>query len=177
MVELNDHRDPGDGLDEGPSKSQLKREWRDLQDLAERLVSLPRTDLERLGLSQATWAAIEEKDRIKDRRALRRHYKRIAKLLAREDLAAAQALMGEKDRLTEEAAVRHHRVERWRDRLLDEGDVALGELLSERPGLDRQQLRTLVRAARRDRARGKPDGARRLFRLLRDELDRTEPDS
>jgi ribosome-associated protein len=177
MDELNEHGDSQDGLEEGPSKSQIKRDWRDLQDLAERLVALPRTDLERLGLSEATWAAIEEKERIKDQRALRRHYKRIAKLLAREDLAAAQALMGEKDRLTEEAAVRHHRIERWRDRLMEEGDVALGELLSEWPGVDRQQLRTLVRAARRDREQGKSHGARRLFRLLRDELDRMELDT
>ena len=156
---------------EGPSKSQVKRELHALQALAERLVALPRGELERLRLSEATWVAIDETARIKDLRALRRHYKRIAKLLAREDMEAVETLMQEKDTLAREAAARHHRVERWRARLIAEGDEALAELLDECPGADRQQLRSLVRAAQRDLEKGKPDAARKLFRFLRQVLD------
>jgi ribosome-associated protein len=46
----------------------------------------------------------------------------------------------------------------------------LGELLAEHPRVDRHSLRTLIRAARKDREQGKPEGDRRLFRFLRDEL-------
>jgi ribosome-associated protein len=169
MADLDDGEDYGEEP-RGPSKSQVKREMHALQDLAERLVGLPRAELERLSLGGATWAAIDETSRIKDLRALRRHYKRIAKLLAREDTDAVEALMGEKDALARDAAARHHRVERWRERLLAEGDEALAELLDECPGADRQQLRSLVRAARRDLDKGRPDGARRLFRFLRELL-------
>jgi ribosome-associated protein len=63
-------------------------------------------------------------------------------------------------------------VERWRERLIEEGDEALGDLTAELPDIDRQQLRTLIRAARRDRERGKPDAPRKLFRFLRDAFDR-----
>jgi ribosome-associated protein len=156
---------------EGPSKSQIKRELHALQALAERLIALPRGELERLGLSEATWVAIDETARIKDLRALRRHYKRIAKLLAREDMEAVETLMQEKDTLARQAAARHHRIERWRERLIAEGDEALAELLDECPGTDRQQLRSLVRAAQRDLEKGKPDAARKLFRFLRQVLD------
>ncbi len=156
---------------EGPSKSQVKREHHALQDLAQRLVSLPRRELERLELSEPTWVAIEETARIKDIRALGRHYKRIAKLLAKEDMAAVEALLHGQERQKQAEAARLHRLERWRERLISEGDEALGDLLAERPDLDRHQLRTLIRAARKDREQGKTDGDRRLFRFLREALD------
>ena len=61
-----------------------------------------------------------------------------------------------------------HRVEAWRERLLDEGDAALGALLDEHPTADRQHLRQLVRNALEERKRNKPPRAyRELFRELR----------
>ncbi len=156
---------------EGPSKSQVKREHQVLQDLAQRLVSLPRSELERLDLSEATWAAIDETARIKDIRALGRHYKRIANLLAKEDMAAVEALLHGQERQKQAEAARLHRLERWRERLITEGDPALGDLLNGYPDLDRHQLRTLIRAARKDREQGRTDGDRRLFRFLREAMD------
>lgn len=152
---------------EGPSKSQVKREHQALQDLAQNLVKLPRQELERLDLSEAMWAAIEETGRIKDVRALGRHYKRIANLLEGEDKEAVEALAHGQERLKQEASARLHRLERWRERLIAEGDEALEELVEEVPALDRHALRTLVRAARGDRLQGKSEGDRRLFRFLR----------
>jgi len=172
MDELNLPQDRDEELpQEGPSKSQIKRELHAVQDLAERLVSLPRAELETLALSEVVWAAIEETARIKDHRALRRHYKRIAKLLAKENMEAVDALTHAQDRLKQEAAARHHRLERWRERLIAEGDAALSDLFDVCPSVDRQQLRTLVRAARRDRERDKPEAARKLFRFLREAFD------
>lgn len=163
--------DQDEHLPEGPSKSQVKREHHALQDLAQRLVSLPRRELERLELSEPTWVAIEETARIKDIRALGRHYKRIAKLLAKEDMAAVEALLHGRERQKQAEAARLHRLERWRERLITEGDQALGDLLADHPNLDRHQLRTLLRTARKDREQAKTDGDRRLFRFLREALD------
>ena len=166
--------DAGDEFPEGPSKSQVKRELNALQELAERLVSLPRNELERLNLNEATWAAIDETPRIKDLRARRRHFKRIAKLLAKADMEAVSALMHEKDELARQSAARHHRLERWRERLIEEGDGALSEFLAQYPESDRQRLRALIRAAQRGREKGRPDAARRLFRALREEVEHWE---
>jgi len=163
-----------DGLPDGPSKSQVKRELLALQELAQRLTATSRSELEPLGLSEATRAAIDETARIKDQRARRRHFKRIAKLLAREDMDAVHALVDEKASKAREAAARHHRVERWRERLIAEGDEALAELLDLCPPTDRQQLRQLMRAARREREQGRMDAQRKLFRFLREIMKDTD---
>ena len=61
-----------------------------------------------------------------------------------------------------------HRAEAWRERLLDEGDAALSELLDAHPGADRQQLRQLVRSALDERRKDKPPRAyRELYRAIR----------
>jgi ribosome-associated protein len=103
-----------------------------------------------------------------------RHVKRVANLLQREDLGAIEALLTSREALDRAAAARHHRVERWRDRLLGEGDAALGDLLEVCPAADLQALRQLVRSARRDQEAGRPEGARKLFRALRAALDQAD---
>jgi len=157
--------------DERPSRTRIKRDHLALQGLAEQLAGLPRAELEALSLGEGTWAAIDETARIKDQRALRRHYKRIANCLSREDTEPLQALLTQREAQAQAAAARQHRVERWRGRLMTEGDVALAELIDAYPNVDRQQLRSLVRAAQKDADRGRPDAPRRLFRYLRDVLD------
>lgn len=153
--------------DEGPSKSAIKREHLALQDLAEQLVGLPRADLLGLDLSERTWVAIDETARVKDRKALRRHYKRIANCLARENTEPLTALLTARDAQGRAATARHHATARWRERLIAEGDAALTEFFDAHPDADRQHLRQLVRDAQRDTARGRPEAPRRLFRALR----------
>jgi ribosome-associated protein len=160
-----------DSRDARPSRSQVKRKHLALQTLAEQLLALPRQLLEQLSLSEATWVAIDETARIKDQRALRRHYKRIANCLARENTEPLQALLEQRDAQARAASARQHEIERWRERLIDEGDEALAELIEAHAQVDRQQLRSLMRAARRDRERNRPDAPRRLFRYLREVLN------
>ena len=70
-----------------------------------------------------------------------------------------------------------HAVEYWRDRLVDEGDAALAELLDAHPQADRQHLRQLARNAHQERLKNKPPHAfRELFRELR-ELLSAAPDA
>ncbi len=166
----DDDQDAGD-QDEGPSKSQIKRDKLALQALAERLAGLPRSELERLKLSAATWAALDETSRIKDQRARGRHWKRIANLLEREDMATVHALMDESGERERALTAHHHALERWRERLIGEGDQALADFIEHCPDVDRQPLRTLIRAAQRDTERGTPDAPRKLFRFLREVLD------
>ncbi|MGE5152453.1 MAG: ribosome biogenesis factor YjgA [Bdellovibrio bacteriovorus] len=161
----------------GPSKSQLKRDKQALQALAERLVIMPRAELLRLNLSEATWAAIDETPRIRDHRARGRHWKRIANLLEREDGHAIHALVDQAEERERHATARHHHLERWRERLIAEGDGALSDFIAEHPATDRQQLRALVRAAQRDQERGRPEAPRRLFRFLRETVEVESPET
>lgn len=157
-------------FDQGPSKSAIKREHLALQALAEQLAALPPADWDALGFGEATRVALDETHRIKDRRALRRHYKRIANCLARENTEPLTDLLAARETHAREAAARHHQAERWRERLIA-GDDAVTELFDAFPDADRQALRQLVRAARRDSERGRPDAPRRLFRVLRDLIE------
>ncbi|MEW8682024.1 MAG: DUF615 domain-containing protein, partial [Candidatus Thiodiazotropha endolucinida] len=55
---------------DGPSKSEIKREMLALQQLGERLTTLPPTVLARMPLSAALQEALEESRRIKSLNAL-----------------------------------------------------------------------------------------------------------
>ncbi|MGH1349110.1 MAG: ribosome biogenesis factor YjgA [Nannocystales bacterium] len=92
-----------------------------------------------------------------------RELRRISTMLRRFDGADLRARVDDlknKDRATSE---RDKSYERWRDRLLEEGDAALSELVQAYPTADRQRIRQLVRTASRDRSQGK---SRQAFRNL-----------
>ncbi|UYG08834.1 ribosome biogenesis factor YjgA [Halomonas sp. M4R1S46] len=155
--------------DERPSKSQLKREMHALQSLGERLIAMSAAERARFPLSDDLLAAIEETGRIRAREARRRHMQYVGKLMRREDLTGIQAVFDEIDQEQLRRDHAFHRLEKWRDRLVDEGDDAVEAFIAEFPDVDRQALRQLIRNARRERDQGKPPtNARRLFRLIRD---------
>ncbi|CBV41801.1 ribosome biogenesis factor YjgA [Halomonas elongata] len=155
--------------DERPSKSQLKREMHALQALGERLIAMNESERARFPLSDELLAAIEETGRIRAREARRRHMQYVGKLMRREDLDGIQAVFDEIDREQLQRDHAFHRLEKWRDRLIDEGDDAVADFIEAYPDTDRQALRQLIRNARRERDQGKPPtNARRLFKLIRE---------
>lgn len=92
-----------------------------------------------------------------------RELRRIARMLRRFDAAELRVRVDDvknKDRASSERAKSY---ERWRDRLLEEGDAALSELVQTYPHADRQLIRQLIRTASRDRTQGK---SRQAFRNL-----------
>ncbi|GAA0634332.1 ribosome biogenesis factor YjgA [Halomonas beimenensis] len=155
--------------DERPSKSQRKREMHALQALGERLIAMNEAERARFPLSDDLLAAIAETDRIRAREARRRHMQYVGKLMRREDLEGIQAVFDELDQEKLRRDHAFHRLEQWRDRLIEQGDDAVAPFIAEFPDVDRQALRQLIRNARRERDQGKPPtNARRLFKLIRD---------
>ncbi len=106
--------------DERPSKSQLKREMHALQALGERLIAMNEAERARFPLSDELLAAIEETGRIRAREARRRHMQYVGKLMRREDLDGIRAVFDELDREQLQRDHAFHRLEKWRDRLIDE---------------------------------------------------------
>lgn len=149
------------------SKSQRKREALALQALGESLIALPASDLARIALWPDLEAAVAA-GRGLERSALRRQIRYTARVLREGDAdAIARALDTVRSPGRREAA-RHRRIERLRDALM-RGDTSPEDLRAIAPGLDFQQLRRLVAAARGERDGGPGSvGARRLFRFLRD---------
>ena len=135
---------------ERPSKSQRKREMLALQDLGERLVALPRDRLDSLALPERLYEAVREAQRIRSHEGRRRQLQYVGKLMRDVDPTPILARFAVWDGDSKEEALRFQQLERQRDLLLD-SDEALTELIAEHPGLDVQALRSLVRAARRER--------------------------
>ena len=165
-------RDPETGEFLSPSRTQQRGEALEIRSLAEKLVALPAAQLARLPIPDDLMPHIVETQRITSHIAHKRQLAFLAKQMRREDDEVLEAL---RDALDEdgEAARREvaamHRVEKWRDRLLEEGDAALAQLLDEYPGADRQTLRQLTRNTLEERKRNKPPRAfRELFRALRE---------
>ena len=124
------------------------------------------TELAAVSLPEKLLTAVDH-GRTLRRAALRRQVRYLAKLLDAADHDAIRAAVEAGRQGSAVATARLHRIERWRDRLLSEGDSALSALIEQCPDLDRQKLRQLVRAARRDQAQQVGNKAFRvLFRWL-----------
>ncbi len=150
------------------SRTQLKKEMHALQDLGERLMKLKPEIWQQFNFSESMRDALNESKRIKNHNAIRRHIRRLGKLLKDEDTEQVTTLFERMDNEHLQDTRRFHRIERWRDRLLDEGDSALKELLDVCPNADRQHLRQLIRSGAKERLQGKsPASQRKLFQYLK----------
>ncbi len=160
-----------DEQEERPSKSQLKREMHALQALGETLIAMNAAERAKFPLSDDMLRAIEETSRIRSHEGRRRHMQYVGKLIRKEDLVAIQGVFDAIEQEKEQRDHAFHRLEKWRDRLVDEGDSAVDLFMAEHPDGDRQALRQLVRNARKEREQGKPPtSSRKLFKHLRDTL-------
>jgi len=167
-------KDPESGEYLSPSRSQQRRDALEVLELARRLSLLTPHQLDRLPISDTVRAHIDETRRITSHVAHKRQLHFLAKQMRREDDAALDvirdALDADGQAAREEAALLH-RAEAWRERLIGEGDAALGALLEAYPQADRQHLRQLARNAHEERLKNKPPHAfRELYRALRELL-------
>ena len=150
------------------SKSARKREATALQELGVQLAGLPDAEMGELDLPETLVTALKALRRLSSRGAQVRQRQYIGKLMRTIDAEPVLAKLAERKR-KHDMEIRHfQRIEQWRDRLLDEPDQALGELLKEHPRADRAQLSTLLAKVNRERAEQRsPAGARELFAYLR----------
>lgn len=154
----------------GPSRSQRRRDALAVLNLAAQLVALSPARLARIALPDEVREAIAQTQRIRAQVARKRQLQYLAKLLRRLDddaLAPIRAVLGDDADAHRRSVAAEHRLEQLRAALLHDDD-ALGALLARHPDADHQQLRALVRQARREQAQGAPaHAARALLRLLR----------
>jgi ribosome-associated protein len=150
---------------ERPSKTQLKKEMHELQELGEALVGLPEDRVVDLPISDTLRDAVAEYKRTRSFEGKRRQMQYIGKLMRKNDVepireaVAAMRLGRAKD------ALALHEAERWRVELLA-SDNALTRWTAEHPASDLQQLRSLIRAARKDAAAAPEQRSGRAYREL-----------
>jgi ribosome-associated protein len=151
------------------SKSQAKRDVEALQKLGLKLLALSKNTLEKFDLDEKLLDAILLAQAIKSHSGHRRQVHLIGKLMRHTDADAIRLQLERYQHPIEEANAHFHKLEKWRDRLLAEGDSAIHELLTEYPDLERSRLRQLLRNAKKEAEQNKPPkSARQLFKYLKE---------
>jgi ribosome-associated protein len=150
------------------SKSARKREAASLQELGVKLSALPDQELKSLDLPDGLFTALRDLRRLPSHGAQVRQRQYIGKLMRSIDPEPVLAKLAERKQ-RHDLEIRHfQQIERWRDRLLSERDVAVEELLQEFPSAERATLLKLLDKAERERLEQRsPAGARELFAFLR----------
>ena len=152
------------------SRTDLKRESLELQKLGEDLLSLRPDLLTRLGLTDKLKDAIVDVKRITNFEGRRRQMQFIGKqmrLIDEGGIYNIRAALAEQNNGSPRENYALHQAETWRDRLIAEDD-ALGEWVTQYPGTDTQQLRALIRQARKDAKPEVPGVPLRHGRAYRD---------
>ena len=169
------------------SRTDLKRESDELQDLGKELLTLRADLFAAIGLPDKLVDAMAEAKRITNFEGKRRQMQYVGKLMRKLEPAVVQAArQAQQEQLKGSATekLQLHLAEQWRDRLLIE-DSAQAEWIAHHPGTDIQQLRALIRQARKDAlpadkaavseglAPRKGRAYRELFQLVREHLGGT----
>lgn len=155
------------------SKSDIKKEAKDLQELARKLVALSKKQREQLSGNDELDHAFVLADKISNKPdALRRHIQFMAKVLRDLDV---ELLKQEHERLTNPQQTidkQSQHIETLRSDLIEKGDPAINELLGQHPALERQKLRQLVRQAKKEVAQEKPGkNFKELFQYIKANMD------
>ena len=157
------------GTDE-PTRTDLKRESTELQKLGEDLLTLRADYIARLDLPEKLVDAVAECKRITNFEGIRRQMQFIGKLMRKlEDSKhdEIRAALEEQHMPSAKETLLLHQAEQWRDRLVADDD-AVGQWITLSPTTDSQNLRALVRQARKDAKPEKPGLAPRHGRAYRD---------
>lgn len=143
------------------SHRTIQAEDAELEVFVGELLELPGDRRRRLPVDASLVEALDECLRLEGT-AKARMLRRVKKLLRRHDIDAL------KDFLAEPAPddQRAQALERWRTRILDEGDAAIHDFVEQFPAADRQAIRSLARTAQGDSPTARRT-AKKLFQELK----------
>ncbi|WP_426144547.1 ribosome biogenesis factor YjgA [Polaromonas sp. DSR2-3-2] len=157
-----------------PSKTQLKAEADEKQALGEALLTLRADLMARLDLPDKLLDALKEARRITNFEGRRRQMQFIGKLMRPLDTEPIRAAIDEQANGSADLTLALHLAEQWRDKLIASDD-ALSQWLTDYPATDSQQLRALIRQAKKDIAKPETPGEaprhgksyREIFQLVK----------
>ncbi len=150
----------------GPSKSERKRQAEHMQALGKELTELGPETLAKIDLPDAILTQIHEFHRLKSFGAKRRQLQLIGKYMRVLDADAVRTAIDRACGKDRAAVAALHKAERLRDALIAD-DSAFSSFLTSFPDVDIQQVRQLVRNARKEKEANKPPkAARELYRMI-----------
>lgn len=182
-IDPDDAEEDFDGEEGGfrrPSKSALKRESHELQSLGKQLLEMPDSRLNDIPMPERLRDALDAFKKTRSFEGKRRQLQFIGKVMREVDSeplreAVAQFQMGHARN-----ALALHQAERWRAELLSDDKDVVTRWAEDFPGTDLQQLRALIRNARKDAAEvpEKRSGRafRELFQYIKQAMEDQDPD-
>ena len=155
------------------SKSQLKRDSKELQHLGKKLAALSPEQLARVPLDDRMSDAIELAHKLSNKRgALKRHFQFIGKILRSMDVEPIIAALNRIEDADNHSKLLFKKLEYWRDRIVAEGDDAINECCAQYQSIERQKLRQLSRNLRNAKTDDKKTRfARQIFKELQASID------
>ena len=151
-----------------PNKTRIKKDMAVLFALSQELADLPPTQLKALELPDILYKSLTEASGMPHKSARKRLLKFITGQLNKIDIDPYLERLARMKSQSAHAVREHHIAERWRARLINDGNAALTELLNDHPHADRQQLRQLIRNAQKETELAKPPKSSRfLYRYLK----------
>jgi len=158
-----------DVQDEWVSKSQRKRDCDAQQKISDRLLKLPPDQLALIDLPDELEDALKEAHRIRSNSALKRQRQYLGKIMRNLDSTKIERQLNAAVHRHDTNTAQFKKLEKWRDRLVENDKQVLGEIIDQYPDLDRHHVHNLVRQAAKESAADKPPAAaRKLFRYLRE---------
>jgi ribosome-associated protein len=148
-----------------PSKTQLKKDAHELQKLGEALVALPDDRLQGLAVSESLLDAARQYQKTRTHEGRRRQMQYIGKLMRRNDVEPIREAVTAMQLGHAKDAWALHEAERWRAELVASDD-ALTRWAERFAQSDMQQLRSLIRAARKDASGAPEQRSGRAYREL-----------
>ena len=163
-----------DEFEEAPSRTQLKRECNELQQLGLDLAALGNNVIKESGLPSEVEEALLRLETVSKHEARRRHLQYVGKLMCTFDTTHIREIVEAAEKGHSIKTADFHKIEVMREHLIDGDDDLLQELFDSYPE-EGQRIRQLVLGARREKAKEKPPkSARSLFKLLRGLIVDTE---
>lgn len=172
-----------------PSRTELKKESLELQKLGEALLTLRADLMARLDLPEKLLTTLDDLKKITNFEGRRRQVQFVGKLMRQlepETLQAVRDTLEEQHHGSAQQTLALHAAEKWRDDMIA-GDAAVHDWLQAHPDTDSQQLRALVRQARKDSvptqdeiSRGEAPrrgrAYRDIFQMVRAQLEQEDDD-
>ncbi|WP_373017168.1 ribosome biogenesis factor YjgA [Thiomicrorhabdus sp.] len=156
--------------EEFQSRTQIKKAAQAVTDLGEQIAAMTETEIKKLQLPSEFEQAVLLLKTMDKGPAIKRQKLFLGKYLRQNEplIVEIKDKLAEIEARTKQQNAHFQQLEKWRDRLIAEGDEALGEFMDRYPQADRQQLRQWIRNAKKEQETNKPPkSARLMFKYLR----------
>jgi ribosome-associated protein len=163
----HDGYDPEDDLDDRPpSRSMLKRASQALQALGQQLLDMPESRLVEIDMPERLRDALADYKKTRSFEGKRRQLQFIGKVMREVDAEPLREAVAQYQLGHAHNALALHQAERWRAELIADDKDAVTRWVADFPDTDVQQLRTLIRNARKDASLDLEKRNGRAFREL-----------